>query len=164
MKINPKLRQDLIKYNLNFPVDARTKEYKAEVAKYRAPELYKLALQSKVATAKIIQRDIDRKEKKEANKKARAEAKKLKHYIGSITIKIRILYKKKLKSGLPYIEDVFRTIPVDIKSTNIKTDLNDIVIEHNINGSKNNHSIKVVTEDQSYIRANLFRSTFVEQC
>jgi hypothetical protein len=130
MKINPKLRQDLIKYNLNFPVDARTKEYKAEVAKYRAPELYKLALQSKVATAKIIQRDIDRKEKKEANKKARAEAKKLKHYIGSITLYLRIKYKKDLKSGEPQIKDVFRTIPVDIKSTNIKTDLNDMVNEY----------------------------------
>ena len=70
MKINPKLRQDLIKYNLNFPTDARTKEYKAEVEKYKAPELYKLFLQSKVATEKIKQRDIERKEKKEANKKA----------------------------------------------------------------------------------------------
>ena len=129
MKINPKLRQDLIKYNLNYPVDARTKEYKAEVAKYKnVPELYKLALQSKVATAKIIQRDIDRKEKKEANKKARAEAKilkkNLKHYIGSITLKLQITYKKK------YSSIVFRTIPIDIKSTNIKADLNDMVNEY----------------------------------
>jgi hypothetical protein len=129
MKINPKLRQDLIKYNLNYPTDARTKEYKSEVAKYRGvPELYKLALQTKVATAKIIQRDIDRKEKKEANKKARAEAKilkkNLKHYIGSITLKLQITYKKK------YSNIVFRTISVDIKSTNMKADLDDIVNEY----------------------------------
>jgi hypothetical protein len=131
MKINPKLRQDLIKYNLNFPTDARTKEYKAEVAKYKnVPELYKLALQSKVEKAKIIQRDIDRKAKKEANKKARVEAKKLKHYIGSITLNLRIKYKKDLKSGEPQIKDEIRTIPVDIKSTNIKDDLNDMVIEY----------------------------------
>ena len=125
MKINPKLRQDLIKYNLNFPTDARTKEYKAQVEKYKAPELYKLFLQSKVATEKIKQRDIDRKAKKEANKKARAEAKllkkDLKRYIGSITLKLRITYKKK------YSNIVFRTIPVDIKTTNMKEDLNDIV-------------------------------------
>jgi hypothetical protein len=128
MKINPKLRQDLIKYNLNFPTDARTKEYKAEVAKYKAPELYKLALQSKVEKAKIIQRDIDRKAKKEANKKARAEKKeemkKLKRYIGSITLKLRITYKN------VYSAIIFRTIPVDIKSTNMKEDLNDIVNEY----------------------------------
>jgi hypothetical protein len=141
MKINPKLRQDLIKYNLNYPVDARTKEYKAEVAKYRAPELYKLALQSKVATAKIIQRDIDRKEKKEANKKARAEAKilkkNLKHYIGSITLKLQITYKKK------YSSIVFRTITVDIKSTNIKADLNDMVNEY-IQGVEDESPVNMV--------------------
>lgn len=134
MKINPKLKQDLIKFNLNFPTDARTKEYKAQVEKYRAPELYKLFLQSKVATAKIIQKEADKKAKKEANKKARAEKKaekkNLKRYIGSITLKIRILYKKKLLSGLPYIEDKFRTIPIDIKTTNLKNDLNDIVNEY----------------------------------
>ena len=133
MKINSKLKQDLIKFNLNFPTDARTKEYKAQVEKYRAPELYKLFLQSKVATAKIIQKEADKKAKKEANKKARAEKKaekkNLKRYVGSITIKIRILYKKKLLSGLPYIEDKFITIPIDIKTTNLKNDLNDIVNE-----------------------------------
>jgi hypothetical protein len=131
MKINPKLRQDLIKYNLNFPTDARTKEYKAEVAKYKAPELYKLALQSKVAIEKSKQKEADKKTKREEAKKVRAEkkaeAKKLKRYIGSITLKIKILFKKTLKSGLPYIEEQFRTIPIDIKTTNLKSDLNVIV-------------------------------------
>ena len=67
MKINPKLRQDLIKYNLNFPTDARTKEYKSEVAtNYKgSPELYKIALQSKVAIEKSKQKEADKKEKKE---------------------------------------------------------------------------------------------------
>jgi hypothetical protein len=131
MKINPKLRQDLIKYNLNFPTDARTKEYKAQVEKYKAPELYKLFLQSKVATAKIIQKEADKKAKKEAAKKAReekkaekAKAKLRKRYIGSITLKMRITYKKK------YSNIVFRTIPVDIKSTSMKEDLNDIVNQY----------------------------------
>ena len=73
--INPKLLKDLNTYKLNFPTDARTKEYKAQIERFKAPELYKLFLQSQVELSKIKQRDIDRKAKKEANKKARAEAK-----------------------------------------------------------------------------------------
>ena len=136
MKINPKLKQDLIKFNLNFPTDARTKEYKSQVdTNHRgSQELYKLFLQSKVAIEKSKQKEADKKAKKEATKKARAEAKAekakakmIKRYIGSITTKIRILYKKKLLSGLPYIENRITTLPIDIKTTNLKNDLNDIV-------------------------------------
>jgi hypothetical protein len=126
MKINPKLRQDLIKYNLNFPTDARTKEYKSEVEKYKAPELYKLFLQSKVATEKIKQRDIERKEKKEANKKARAEAKLRKRYVGSVTIKIRYTDIKKFS-----IIKV-KTLPIDIivNPSNLKAQIKNIIDDY----------------------------------
>ena len=131
MKINNKLRQDLTKYNLNYPIDARTKEYKTQIERFKAPELYKLFLQSKVEIEKSKQKEVDKKAKKEANKQARAEkkeekakAKKLKRIIGSITLKLRITYKKK------YSNIVFRTIPVDIKTTDLKNDLNDIVNQY----------------------------------
>ena len=51
MRISAKLRQDLIKYNLNFPIDGRTKEFKEQVQKFKLPELYKLHLQSQVKLA-----------------------------------------------------------------------------------------------------------------
>jgi hypothetical protein len=126
MKINPKLRQDLIKYNLNFPTDARTKEYKAEVAKYKAPELYKLALQSKVAIEKSKQKEADKKAKKEATKKARAEAKLRKRYIGSITIKIRYTDIKKFS----IIK--IKTLPIDIiiNPSNLKEHIKNIIDDY----------------------------------
>jgi hypothetical protein len=131
MKINNKLRQDLTKYNLNYPIDARTKEYKTQIERFKAPELYKLFLQSKVEIEKSKQKEVDKKAKKEANKQARAEkkeekakAKKLKRIIGSITLKLRITYKKK------YSNIVFRTIPVDIKTTDLKNDLDDFVSKY----------------------------------
>ena len=128
MKINPKLRQDLIKFNLNFPTDARTKEYKSEVdTKYKgSSELYKLFLQSKVATEKIKQRDIERKEKKEANKKARAEAKLRKRYVGSVTIKIRYTDIKKFS-----IIKV-KTLPIDIivNPSNLKAQIKNIIDDY----------------------------------
>jgi hypothetical protein len=138
MKINPKLRQDLIKYNLNFPTDARTKEYKAEVAKYKAPELYKLALQSKVEKAKIIQRDIDRKAKKEANKKARAEKKaemkNLKRYIGSIYTTLFVVFKRKPeeKRGEQRTAYISKTHIIDVKvnEEELENALLDIINEY----------------------------------
>ena len=128
MKINPKLRQDLIKYNLNFPTDARTKEYKSEVdTNYKgSSELYKIALQSKVAIEKSKQRDIERKEKKEANKKARAEAKLRKRYVGSVTIKIRYTDIKKFS-----IIKV-KTLPIDIivNPSNLKAQIKNIIDDY----------------------------------
>jgi hypothetical protein len=136
MKINPKLRQDLIKYNLNFPTDARTKEYKAQVEKYKAPELYKLFLQSKVATAKIIQKEADKKAKKEAAKKAReeakaekAEAKLRKRYIGSITLKMRYIG---YKDGEKFSLIKTKTLPIDIivNPSNLKAQIKNIIDDY----------------------------------
>ena len=51
MRISAKLKQDLIKYNLNFPIDGRTNAFKEQVQKFMLPELYKLHLQSQVKLA-----------------------------------------------------------------------------------------------------------------
>lgn len=107
--INPKLLKDLNTYKLNFPTDARTKEYKAQIERFKAPELYKLFLQSQVELSKIKQRDIDRKAKKEANKKARAEAKqgnKVNRYIGSIFLNIKVLEKVEKKDDIKYLRNL----------------------------------------------------------
>ncbi len=40
MRISTKLKQDLIKYNLNFPTDGRAKTFKEQVKKFKIPELY----------------------------------------------------------------------------------------------------------------------------
>jgi len=118
MKINNKLRQDLTKYNLTYPTDRRTKKYKAEVAKYASPELYKLALQSKVEIAKLKQKEADKKAKKEAAKKAReekkAEKKDLKRYIGSMFLKVKVL-KKQNKNKPNEPQYITKTLIVDIK-------------------------------------------------
>ena len=128
MKINNKLRQDLITYKLNFPTDRRTKEYNTQVERFKAPELYKLFLQSKVEQAKIKQRDIDRKAKKEANKKARADKKANKkqliinRYLGSMFVTLFVVFKPvgKKPSETKYIT---KTLIIDIKVD--KEELND---------------------------------------
>lgn len=128
--INPKLLKDLNTYKLNFPTDARTKEYKAQIERFKAPELYKLFLQSQVELSKIKQRDIDRKAKKEANKKARAEAKQrkkdLKRYIGSMFLKVKIL-KKQNKNKPIEPQYITKTLIVDVKVD--KEELNDALMD-----------------------------------
>ena len=42
MRISSKFKQDLIKCNLNFPIDGRTKSFKEQVQRFALPELYKL--------------------------------------------------------------------------------------------------------------------------
>lgn len=150
MKINPKLRQDLLKYNLNFPTDARTKEYKSEVEKYKAPELYKLFLQSKVATEKIKQRDIERKEKKEANKQARAE-KKVNRYIGSIYLKLKVLKKIETTNDIKYIKSLGISKLLGVSRTdreivNIKSILQNTEFEIADNGDVGKVEFRNITE------------------
>jgi hypothetical protein len=150
MKINPKLKQDLIKFNLNFPTDARTKEYKTQVEKYRAPELYKLFLQSKVATAKIIQKEADKKAKKEANKKARAEKKaekkNLKRYIGSMFIVLYVVFKP--KNGKPKEQKyISKTLIVDVNVD--KEELNNALMDIE------NEYIKEIEDESDVLSANL---------
>ena len=60
MRISAKLKQDLIKYNLNFPIDGRTNAFKEQVGKFALPELYKLHLQSQVKLAQIKQKSQER--------------------------------------------------------------------------------------------------------
>jgi hypothetical protein len=126
MKINPKLRQDLNTYKLPFPTDARTKEYKAQIERFKAPELYKLFLQTKVEQAKLKQRETKKQEKKEATKKARAEAKQIKQrknnlkinrYIGSMYITLFVVFKLKPteKRGEQRTAYISKTLIVDVK-------------------------------------------------
>jgi hypothetical protein len=130
MKINPKLKQDLNTYKLDFPIDARTKEYKEQIERFKAPELYKLFLQSKVEFAKLKQKETNKQEKKEATKKARADKKAnkkdLKRYIGSIKTRIKLIYKD---GDIKYRT---KTHMVDIKTTskNLNNDLMDIINEY----------------------------------
>ena len=74
MRISTKLKQDLIKYNLNFPIDGRTKAFKEQVQKFKLPELYKLHLQSQVKLARNKQQSIER----DTRQRAKAEKKKIK--------------------------------------------------------------------------------------
>ena len=74
MRISTKLKQDLIKYNLNFPIDGRTKAFKEQVGKFVLPELYKLHLQSQVKLARNKQQSTER----DKRQQVRAEKKKIK--------------------------------------------------------------------------------------
>ena len=74
MRISTKLKQDLVKYNLNFPIDGRTKEFKEQVQKFKLPELYKLHLQSQVKLARNKQQSKER----DTRQQVRAEKKKIK--------------------------------------------------------------------------------------
>ena len=130
MKINPKLKQDLNTYKLDFPTDARTKEYKTQIERFKAPELYKLFLQTKVEQAKLKQKEINKQEKKEATKKARAEKKAtkkdLKRYIGSMFLKVKIL-KKQNKNKPNEPQYITKTLIVDIKVN--QKELNDALMD-----------------------------------
>lgn len=120
MRISAKLRQDLIKYNLNFPIDGRTKEFKEQVQKFKLPELYKLHLQSQVKLAQNKQKSVER----DTRLRARAEKKKIKkemmRYIGSVSVVFA--YKDKNDFGITKTE----MIPVDIK-THPSTIAHDII-------------------------------------
>ena len=131
MKINPKLLKDLNTYKLNYPTDARTKEYKAQIERFKAPELYKLFLQTKVEQAKLKQKETQKQEKKEATKKARAEKKAtkkkdLKRYIGSMFLKVKIL-KKQSKNKPNEPQYITKTLIIDIKVD--KEELNDALMD-----------------------------------
>jgi len=126
MKINPKLRRDLNTYKLDYPTDRRTKEYNAQIERFKAPELYKLFLQSKVEYAKLKQKETNKQEKKEATKKARAEAKqtkqrnknlKINRYIGSVYTTIFVVFKLKAgeKKGEERTAHISKTHIVDVK-------------------------------------------------
>ena len=126
MKINPKLRRDLNTYKLDYPTDRRTKEYKAQIERFNAPELYKLFLQSKVEYAKLKQKETNKQEKKEATKKARAEAKqtkqrnknlKINRYIGSVYTTLFVVFKLKAgeKKGEERTAHISKTHIVDVK-------------------------------------------------
>jgi hypothetical protein len=107
MKINNKLRQDLNTYKLDYPTDARTKEYKAQIGRFKAPELYKLFLQSKVEYAKLKQKEADKKAKKEATKKARADKiNKVNRYVGSIYLNLKVLKKVEKKEDIKYLRNL----------------------------------------------------------
>ena len=68
MRINPKLKNELLKYNINLPVDRRTTAYKDIVKRFGTPELYKIHLQSKVGIAKVLQKTEDNKIKQQERK------------------------------------------------------------------------------------------------
>ena len=153
--INPKLLKDLNTYKLNFPTDARTKEYKAQIERFKAPQLYKLFLQTKVEQARLKQRDIDRNIKKEATKKARAEAKERKakakqliinRYIGSMFITLYVVFKpKKGKPSEP--KYISKTRIVDIKVD--KEELNDALMDIQ------NEYIQEVIDESDVLSADL---------
>jgi hypothetical protein len=83
MKINPKLKSDLIKYNIDLPTDRRTKSYKDIVKIYRTPELYKIYLQSKVEIAKIFKKTEDTKKKpRKKGKKTSKKSPRIFHLLG----------------------------------------------------------------------------------
>ena len=136
MKINPKLRKDLTTYKLNYPTDARTKEYKEQIKRFKSPELYKLFLQSQVELTKLKQKETLKQEKKEATKKARAEKKAKKQliinrYIGSMFITLYVVFKP--KEGKPseskYISKT-KIIDVNVDKEGLENALLDIVNDY----------------------------------
>jgi hypothetical protein len=110
MRISAKLKQDLIKYNLNFPIDGRTKAFKEQVQRFKLPELYKLHLQSQVKLAQNKQKSVER----DTRLRTKAEKKKIKkemmRYIGSVSVVFA--YKDTKEFTLTKTE----IIPVDIKT------------------------------------------------
>ena len=120
MRISAKLKQDLIKYNLNFPIDGRTKAFKEQVQRFKLPELYKLHLQSQVKLAQNKQKSVER----DTRLQAKAEKKKIKkemmRYIGSVSVVFA--YKDTKEFTLTKTE----IIPVDIK-THPSTIAHDII-------------------------------------
>ena len=120
MRISAKLKQDLIKYNLTFPIDGRTKAFKEQVQRFKLPELYKLHLQSQVKLAQNKQKSVER----DTRLRAKAEKKKIKkemiRYIGSVSVVFA--YKDTNDFTITKTE----IIPVDIK-THPSTIAHDII-------------------------------------
>jgi hypothetical protein len=120
MRISAKLKQDLIKYNLNFPTDGRAKAFKEQVKKFKLPELYKLHLQSQVKLAQNKQKSVER----DTRLRTKAEKKKIKkemmRYIGSVSVVFA--YKDTNDFTITKTE----IIPVDIK-THPSTIAHDII-------------------------------------
>jgi hypothetical protein len=110
MRISTKLKQDLIKYNLNFPIDGRTKTFKEQVQRFVLPELYKLHLQSQVKLTQNKQKSVER----DTRLRTKVEMKKIKkemmRYIGSVSVVFT--YKDTKEFTLTKTE----IIPVDIKT------------------------------------------------
>ena len=86
MRISTKLKQDLIKYNLNFPIDGRTKAFKEQVQKFALPELYKLYLQSQVKLAQNKQKSVERDARQQAKAEKKRIKKEMQRYVGSVSV------------------------------------------------------------------------------
>ena len=110
MRISAKLKQDLIKYNLNFPIDGRTNAFKEQVGKFALPELYKLHLQSQVKLAQIKQKSVEREMKQQVKAEKKRIKKEMKRYVGSVSVVFT--YKDTKDFTLTKTE----IIPVDIKT------------------------------------------------
>ena len=120
MRISAKLKQDLIKYNLNFPIDGRTKAFKEQVQKFALPELYKLHLQSQVKLAQNKQKSQERDTRQQAKAEKKRIKKEMQRYIGSVSVVFA--YKDTREFTLTKTE----IIPVDIK-THPSTIAHDII-------------------------------------
>ena len=86
MRISAKLKQDLIKYNLNFPTDGRAKAFKEQVKKFKLPELYKVHLQSQVKLARNKQQSKERDTRQHARAEKKKIKKEMKRYVGSVSV------------------------------------------------------------------------------
>jgi hypothetical protein len=120
MRISAKLKQDLIKYNLNFPTDGRAKAFKEQVKKFKLPELYKVHLQSQVKLARNKQQSKERDTRQQVRAEKKKIKKEMKRYVGSVSVVFT--YRDKKNFTITKNE----TIPVDIK-THPSTINNDII-------------------------------------
>lgn len=132
MRINPKLKNELLKYNINLPVDRRTTAYKDIVKRFGSPELYKIHLQSKVGIAKVIQKAEDKKIKEQERKEQKNKEQRKK------------AYHKKIISNIKRInqEGNFTINQKDIKSNSSLKDILELILD-NYDNSKSYLVIEV---------------------
>jgi len=132
MRINPKLKNELLKYNINLPVDRRTTAYKDIVKRFGTPELYKIHLQSKVGIAKVLQKTEDNKIKQQERKEQKNKEQRKKEY------------HKKIISNVKRInqEGNFTINQKDIKSNSSLKDILELILD-NYDNSKSYLVIEV---------------------
>lgn len=132
MRINPKLKTELIKYNINLPVDRRTNAYKDIVKRFGTPELYKLHLQTKVEVAKVLQKTEDKKIKDQQRKEQKNKEQRKKAYYNKIISNVKRINQ----------EGNFTINQKDIKSNSSLKDILELIMD-NYDNSKSYLVIEV---------------------
>jgi len=132
MKITQALKNNLIKYNINLPVDGRSAEYKDIVQKFAVPELYRQYLFNQVKLAKLLIKQQEQRDKKNKPKEPKQPRKP----------------RKPIEKPIRYLGYISATFEYTLKNKKTKTIIEKIPVDITVKPSKIDEALKKLYEEE----------------